>query len=108
MTFLTRWQGVEATIRELTVSLRVLLIVLYRTPAELASKNLCIYVPDPLWMTRPFSWSDAALRVSVVRAEHTEASGLTAYDSILQLRDEAVGFTLLADSMELKENVRLE
>ncbi len=75
-TFLTRWQGVEATIRELTVSLHVLLIVLYRAPAELTSKNLCIYVPDPLWMMGPFAWSDAALTVEVVQARETEASSL--------------------------------
>ena len=106
-TFLQRWQGAEVTVRELTLSLRVLVLVLFRTPGEMASKNLCIHVPDPLWMTGPFSWSDAGLSVSVVPTAESEARGSTSYDSILELRDEAAGFVLLADAIETKENVRL-
>ncbi len=106
-TFLGRWQNSEVILRELTPSLRVLLIVLFRTPEKMASLNLCIYVPDPLWMVRPFSWSKSALAVSAAPVETTEARGVSSCDAVLELRDDVVGFRLLADSIEVKENVRL-
>lgn len=106
-TFLGRWQGAQATVLQMSSSLRVLSIVLWRPAAAMEVSNLCILVPDPLWMKGPFQWSDSARTISVAQASATEARDSTRRDKVFVVRDNIADFTLVAESLEVKENLNL-
>jgi hypothetical protein len=104
-TFLARWNGGSVRVRELTVSLRTLAIVVFRDHATLQKENLRFAV-EPLWMCGPFEWAPAALDVDVVPAADTRAAAFARDDQLFQLRDQ-IGFELLTPSLEVAENVAL-
>ena len=104
-TFLARWNGGSVWVRELTVSLRTLVIVVYREHSKLRHENLR-FAADPLWTCGPFEWTPAALEIDVVAAADTPAAAFTREDRLLRLRD-PIGFELLSPSLEVSENFRL-
>jgi hypothetical protein len=104
-TFLARWNGGSVRVFELTVSLRGLVVVVFRDYAALRHENLR-FAAEPLWMCGPFEWAPAALEVDVVAAAESPAAALTREERLLRLRD-PIGFELLAPSLEVAENVKL-
>ena len=104
-TLLARWDGRTAVVRELTVSLRSLHIVLFDDSSSMPERNLLL-AAAPLWMTGPFAWQDAKLRVEVVSAASVTTRVTTNDLQLFRLHD-PVGFELLTGSLEVKENVRL-
>jgi hypothetical protein len=106
-TFLSRWRGAHVLVRELSVSIRHLQIVLFRSDDELRTSNLVLAVVDPLWMCGPFRWSSAALMVHQVEAANTPAAPHTRDAIILEIVDEPVGFRLLNETLEVFENKKL-
>ena len=98
-TMLARWNGGIVWVRELTVSLRTLAIVVFRDHATLPRQNLHL-AADPLWMRGPFEWAPAALEVDVVAAVDTPAAAFTNADRPFRLRD-PIGFEFLCSSLEV-------
>ena len=104
-TFLARWNGGAVWVREVTVSLRSVSLVVFRDHATLRAENLR-FAADPLWMCGPFEWTPAALEVDVVAAADTPAAAFTREERLFRLRD-PIGLRLLSPSMEVAENVKL-
>lgn len=104
-TFLTRWDGACVLVRELTVSLRTLRIVLFADRATMPQQNLVLSI-SPLWMSGPFEWRDAHLRVEVTAANVTPVVSVVGDGQLFRLHDPG-GFALLSESLEVAENVKL-
>jgi len=104
-TFLARWNGGSVWVREVTVSLRAVIVVLFDDHATLESENLR-FAAEPLWMCGPFECTPAALEVDVVAAVDTAAAAFTREKRLFRMRD-PIGFELLSSSLEVAENVRL-
>jgi hypothetical protein len=104
-TFLARWNGGSVWVRELTVSLRTLAIVVFRDHARLQHENLR-FTAAPVWICGPFEWAPAALEVDVIAAAASPATAFTREDRLLRLRD-PIGFELVTPSLEVAENVTL-
>src|SRR4051812_35989326 len=104
-TFLARWNGGAVWVREVTVSLRFVTVIVFRDQATLRHENLR-FAADPLWMCGPFEWAPAALEVDVVAAADTPAASLTRDERLFRLRD-PIGFELLSGSLQVAENVKL-
>lgn len=102
-TMLSRWDGSSALVRELTVSLRSLRIVLFADRASMGRRNILV-AADPLWMSGPFAWEGSKLRVEVVASP---PPGVDADGRLFRLCD-PIGFELLTGSLEVKENVSLD
>jgi len=90
-------------VREVTVSLRFITVVLFRDHATLEHENLR-FDADPLWMCGPFEWTPAALEVDVVAAADTPAAPFTRGQRSFRLRD-PIGFELLTESLQVTENI---
>ena len=103
--FLARWNGGSVRVLELTVSLRALVVVVFRDYAALRHENLR-FAAEPLWLCGPFEWAPAALEVGVVAAADTPAAAFTREDRLFRLRD-PIGFELLSPSLAVAENVKL-
>jgi hypothetical protein len=107
-TFLARWNGGLVRVRELTVSHRTLVVVVFRDYETWLRQNL-VLTAEPLWMRGPFEWEGAALQVDVVGATETPAAPFTRPrdDRLVQLHD-PIGFELLTSSLEVAENVKMK
>lgn len=106
-TFLGRWRGGSVRIRDVVLSFPVLQIVVFHTSDEMHRCNLCINVLDPLLVTGPSEWVPCAIAIDSIPVAGSPVEGRTTYDSVLRLRDAQAGFELLADSIEVHENLRL-
>jgi len=107
-TYLSRWNGADVVVRELTVSIRTLRIVLGPPASDFSRNNLVVSVPDPLWMIGPFRWSSACLTIGIVSSAESPAAKHTRKEEIFHLRDLTSGFHMWAESLEVRENVHLK
>src|SRR5215218_2273086 len=92
--------------RELTVSLRTLQIVLFRNWSSMRRSENLVFSADPVWMSGPFEWSPASLCVDAVLAADTPAAAFTSRLELVGVHD-PIGFELLCEHLEVKENVGL-
>jgi len=96
-TFLGRWQGSRAEMRELTVSHKSLRLVLTRDDQP---GNLVLSCLDPSWIQGPIRWSDS--KISVLRAPmpDTGEAGFLVADTFADMK-------ILCPALEISENVSL-
>ena len=91
-----RWHGRRADMLELTKSHATLSVVIL---GEQYGKNLVIACLSPQYICGPTSWSDSEIRIKVVR--------LAAGTEGVALIDEKNGVRITAESLEIKENVKV-
>jgi hypothetical protein len=96
-TFLGRWQGSRAEMRELTVSHKSLRLVLTRDDQP---GNLVLSCLDPSWIQGPIRWSDAKISVTGATMPDTGEAGFLVTDNLANMK-------ILCPSMEIRENVSL-
>ena len=95
-TFLARWRGARAVMRELTPSHKSLRILL--TKGE-GNENLLVSCVDPITIRGPVWWPSSDLRVS--RATLPDGD-----DGFVVVDDQA-GFEVYCGAVEVAENVKL-
>ena len=101
---LARWSGAYVRVRELTVSLPTLKILLDREGTWQSPQNLMVFA-GPVWMSGPFDWGDALLLVEVVERAQTPAAPFARGTHIYRLHD-PIGFELFAENISVIENAK--
>ncbi|UCG17239.1 MAG: hypothetical protein JSV19_04250 [Phycisphaerales bacterium] len=96
-TFLSRWNGTNAEMWELTTSHKALDVVIRR---NYDSGNLVISCLDPVTIKGPVRWKECQLRVSTTTLDETGENGFS-------VADERAGFEVVCRGLEVAENVKL-
>jgi hypothetical protein len=96
-TFLGRWQGSGAEMRELTASHKSLRLVLARDDKP---GNLVLSCLDPSWIQGPVRWSDSKISVSRATMPDTGEAGFLVADNLANMK-------ILCPALEISENVSL-
>ncbi len=91
-----RWHGYRASMLELTRSHTTMSVVVL---GEEYGQNLIISCLSPEYICGPTSWSDSEIRIVSVQLD-SGAEGI-------ELVDEKNGVRIIAESFEIKENVRV-
>ncbi len=94
-TFLSRWNGVNAQMLELTISIKHLTILLEEPSRE---GNLLIACIDPQWISGPLRWTNS--NIEVVAHQNLDD------DPCFRVVDVGSGLEVVCGSVELKENVK--
>jgi hypothetical protein len=96
-TFLSRWNGADAELWELTVSLRTLSVLIRHLEQP---GNLVIACIDPQFIRSSLRWQNCQLRASRVERYDGERDGFGLYDDVADVE-------ILCGKLEIKENVKL-
>ena len=96
-TFLARWNGGDAELRELTISVRRLRVVIRRHDR---SGNLLISCLDPASIKAPIQWSNCNLSVTTVSLPNSDELGF-------RVLDDNEGVEIVCGGLEISENVKL-
>jgi hypothetical protein len=92
-----RWNGADAELRELTVSIKTLTLLLYKANAE---GNLVISCFDPHEIRAPIRWKNCAIEVTFRTNEQ-----LNEVEYIVSDRNS--GAEIVCGAFEVRENVKL-
>ena len=97
-TFLGRWQGVHAELRELTSSHKTLRILLSRIGQK---GNLLIACIDPIRLRGPVRWENSQIAISRCPLPGEPGDGFAIIDPTADVE-------ILCGHIEVKENVKLD
>jgi len=95
-TFLSRWEGADAELLELTISHRSLTILLRQASRD---GNLLIACIGPERISGPVHWKGSALEIGL----HQPSEKYPSY----RITDPTCGLEVICAKVELKENVKL-
>ena len=97
-TMLGRWRGQRAIMLELTRSHASLRIILGGD--DYLTTNLVIACIGPIYICGPTQWKDAAIEIQTITLDSGREG--------VVIQDEANGVRIVAESVEVRENVKLQ